>query len=220
MTENRARRTVLAALLASAALLAVPPATGQEGLYGPPVGEDTLLVRVLHASPAGGALEVAVGAARFGPLEYGQVSDYRPVVRDIYRIRAGGREGALEPGEGTYYTVVVDSAAVRVLADETHRDPARAQLCLYNLSSLASVELATTDGRTRVVAAVPPGGSARAAVNAVPARLAVFAAGSLVAEVGDLGLRRGQSYSVFVLGGRPDGGAVRVFAAQALVADG
>ena len=220
MAENRARRAFPAVLFAAAALtlIAVPAASGQEGLYGPAVGEDTLLVRVLRVFPAGGPLEVEVGAARFGPLEYGQVSAYRPVVRDIYRIRAGAREGTLEPGTGTYYTVVVDASAVRVLPDETHRDPARAQLCLYNLSALGPIDLTTADGATRVVAAVPPGGSARAAVNAVPARLAVFAAGSLVAEVGDLGLRRGQSYSVFVLGGGRSGGeGPRVFAAQARV---
>ncbi len=209
------RRPAVWAALAALALLGPGRAvSAQEGLYGPQVDEDMLLVRVLHASPSQGDLEVRVGEARFGPLGYGQVSAYRPVARDIYLIRAGGWEGALEPGSGTYFTVVVGADAVQVLEDTAHRDAARAQLYLYNLSPLPAVDLATSDGATRILSAVPPGGSAQAAVNPVPVALAVFSGGKRLAEVGDLGLRRGQSYSVFVLG---PPGAPRVFSAQAAV---
>ncbi len=227
MERITARALLLATRVAAAAAVAAfvtagPGASAQEGttpegLYGPPAGENTLLVRVVRAVPSGGPLVLDVGAVRFGPLEYAQVSPYRPVVRDIYRIRAGTREGILEPGEESYYTIVIGPEGVRVFADLTHRDPARAQLYLYNLSSLPAVGLSTADGRTRIVPPLPPGGSGQAAVNAVAARLGVFAGGALVAEVGDLGMRRGQSYSVFVLGGSP---GPTVLTAQARVAIG
>lgn len=197
------RRVVVS--LAALWLAGVAPA--QEGLYGPPAGEGTAMVRLLNASPAGGPLEVDLGAVRYGPLEFTQVSPYRPLFPDAYLIRAAGREQMLEPRPGAYYTVVVAPDAIRVLEDPAHRDPARAQLFLYNLTSLPEVDLLTADGKVRVISGVAPGGSAQVAVNPVPVELAVFRDGILLEKVGDLGLQRGQSYSVFVIG-KPSGPAV------------
>jgi hypothetical protein len=89
-----------------------------------------------------------------------------------------------------------------VFEDVEHTDPARAQLVLYNLLPRERPELRTEDGRTVVIAAVGPGQAGRVNVNPVPVRLGVFGAAGPLAQLGDPGLRRGASYSVFVFAGR------------------
>ena len=133
---------------------------------------------------------------------------------DIYLFSAGGMELEIIPVSGRYYTVAVLPDAIVVLEDPAHTDPARAQLFLYNLSSLARVELTTADGKTTVIAGVASRSSGLAVVNAVAARLAVRSGGTQVKAIGDLGLARGSSFSVFVLGG---GSSPAVFTLKAAV---
>jgi alginate O-acetyltransferase complex protein AlgF len=198
------RSTTAAALLAAAltVVLAVPPlpAAGRS-VYGPEAPGDSAFVRVVNASAGSLPLESELGSTRFGALAFAQVSPYRPVAPDIYVFAAGSLEQEVIPGSGRYYTIAVLPDAVVVLEDPSHTDPARAQLFLYNLSTLPRVDLATADGKTTVVANVKPGASGMAVVNAISARLAVRSAGALLKAVGDLGLSRGSSFSVFVLGG-------------------
>lgn len=197
------RFTTAAALLAAAlaAALAVPPlAAANRSVYGPEAPGDSAFVRVVNAVPGSPPLEAELGSTRFGALAYGQASPYRPVTPDIYVFAAGSLEQELIPGAGRYYTVAALPDAVVVLEDPAHTDPARAQLFLYNLSTLPRVDLATADGKTAVVAGVKPRSSGLAVVNAVAARLAVRSGGAQLRAVGDLGLSRGSSFSVFVLG--------------------
>lgn len=196
-------RFTTAAVLLAAALATAPaapaPAAGRS-VYGPETPGDSAFVRVVHASPGSPALEPELGSTRFGSLSYAQATAYRPVAPDIYQFSAGSLEQELIPVSGRYYTIALLPGAVVVLEDPAHTDPARAQVFLYNLSTIPRVDLATADGKTAVVAGVAPRASGMVVVNAVSARLAVRGAGSQVAAIGDLGLSRGSSFSVFVLG--------------------
>jgi len=200
--------------LALAILVAAPICAGTRSVYGPEVPGDAAFVRIVNGVPGSTPLASELGATLFDPLAYAEVSPYRAVTPDIYLFSAAGEEQEIIPLSGRYYTVAVLPGAVVVLEDPAHTDPARAQLFLYNFSSLPSADLATADGKTRVIATVLPRSSGLAVVNAVAASLAVTSGGARVKLIGDQGLARGSSFSVFVLGG---GSAAVVFTAKARV---
>ncbi len=179
-----------------AILLLLPGAlTFADTLYGTQAPKDSAFVRFFRGIDGGGTLEV--GGRSFDPAA-GEVTPYRPVPPDIYLLQAGGQEIELIPKTGHYYTAALTSAGLLLIEDVVHTDPARAQLVLYNLLPRGQVGLKTADGRTGIIPAVDPGGAGRINVNAVPVQLAVFGASGPLARLGDPGLRRGASYSIFV----------------------
>jgi alginate O-acetyltransferase complex protein AlgF len=184
-------------LLILCCLLGAGFLAGADTLYGAQAPKDAAFVRVFRAVEAEGPLEV--GARRFDPPP-GGVTPYRPVLPDIYLLRSGAQELELIPQVRHYYTVALTPEGLIVFEDVEHADPARAQLVLYNLLR-ETVELKTADGRTPVIAGVAPGEAGRIKVNAVAVQLGVFDAAGPLAMLGDPGLRRGASYSVFVFPG-------------------
>lgn len=183
-------------------------------VYGPQAPGDVAFVRVVNAIAGKTPVQVDLGATRYDQLGFAEVSPYRPVVPDIYQIRAAGHEQEIIPKSGRYYTIVCAPKGIHVLEDVAHTDPARAQLFLYNVSSLPRVDLKTADGKTSVIYDVLPHKSGQVVVNAIAVAFAVFSDGALVGEVGDPGLERGSSFSVFVLDGEA---SVTVFAARVRV---
>jgi hypothetical protein len=194
-------------LLAILSFLPCLPGAGAvafaDTLYGTQAPKEASFVRVFRAVEGGGPLEV--GARRFDPPR-GEVTAYRPVLPDIYLLQAGGQELELIPRVRGYYTVALTAEGIRVFEDVEHTDAARAQLVLYNLLPRERVELKTEDGRTVVIAAVGPGQAGRVNVNPVPVRLGLFGGGGPAALLGDPGLRRGASYSLFVFPAGPNPG--------------
>ncbi len=199
-------------LLILCCLLGTRLLAGADTLYGTQAPKDAAFVRVFRAVEGGGPLEV--GARRFDPPR-GGVTPYRPVLPDIYLVRAGGQELELIPRVRRYYTLVLTAEGPRVFEDVEHTDPARAQLVLYNLLPRERVELKTADGLTPVIAAVGPGEAGRVIVNPVPVQLGVFGAAGPAVTLGDPGLRRGASYSVFVF---PGGSGPQALCARAELA--
>ncbi len=198
-----------------AALCTVSLSAQSRSVYGPEVPGSDAFVRVVNAVEGSPALVVELGATTFDPLRFAAVSPYRPVTPDIYQLEADGNSVEIIPKSGSYYTVVCGRKAITVLEDQAHTDPARAQLFLYNFSALPTVELKTADGKTAVIPAVAPGASGMRVVNAVSVALAVWSGASRVGAVGDMGLARGSSFSVFVLAGAS---SVRIVAVKAAVA--
>jgi alginate O-acetyltransferase complex protein AlgF len=172
-------------------------------VYGPQVPGDTAFVRLVNAIPGKVPLDIELGATRYRALGYAMASPYRPVTPDIYQIEAGGNEGEIIAKSGRYYTIACTPAGICIFEDPAHTDPARAQLFLYNLSALPLLDLRTADGKSRVISGVSPRSAGTAVVNAVRVPLAVFSGGTSVAGLGDLGLARGSSFSVFVLAAGP-----------------
>jgi alginate O-acetyltransferase complex protein AlgF len=201
-------------LLCLAALLAPAPARADtRSVYGPEVPGNSAFARFVNAIPGSSAEEFQLGATGFDALKYGAVSPYKPVTPDIYQISAAGRDVEIIPKSGLYYTIICSPQAITVLEDPAHVDPARAQVFLYNLSTVPSLDLKTADGKTGVILGVRSGASGVKVVNAVAVSLAVWNAGTRVASVGNLGLARGSSFSVFAIGG----GQPLVFAVKATV---
>ena len=192
-----------ASLFAILLALSTCAAAESRSVYGPQVPGDTAFVRLVNAIPGKIPLEIELGATRYGPLGYAKASPYRPSTPDIYQFEAAGNEGEIVAKSGRYYTIACTPAGISIFEDPAHTDPARAQLFVYNLSVLPRIDLRTADGKSTAIAGVRPGSFGLAVVNAVRVPLAVFSNGTSIAPLGDLGLARGASFSVFVLAADP-----------------
>lgn len=190
------------------------PAFGQEGLYGAGAPDDAAFVRLVHALEHEDEVSTSIGEAYFGPLSFGSVSSYRPVAPDLYMLFIADLSAELVAEDGVYYTIVVHPDGLLVLEDPEHTDPARAQIFLYNLSSLPEVRLVSDEGPTDVTGQVAPGESEEVVVAAVPVELSLYAGDEAIESVGDPGLERGESYSVFVVSNNDE---TATFLAQAEV---
>lgn len=211
-------RLLLSGLLLGALLMPLDPLAAQDGLYAPRLDGDTALVRVVNLQ--NGPLErLDVGPRRFSNLDAGEVTPYRSVAPGVYLV--GGRNGVmLSPAPASFITVVVQpDGRPAILEDVAHRDPARAQVVLYNFSSRPA-DLVAPELQAVIVEAVPPTDARARAVNALTVDLAIRlrdrsgasdspgpggspgASGSPGPRsnrpVGTLELRRGESYGIFV----------------------
>ncbi len=205
-------RRFLLVLVAGIAVSLPLSAQGPRSVYGPSTPGDSAFVRVI--SLLTDAVRVSLGATRIGPVAPRTVSDYRPVAPDIYLVRAGGQELEVVPKSGAWITLACTPRGIIAFDDPPHTDPARAQLFLYNLSSVARLDLKSSDGRTTVLAGVKSGSSAQVVVNAVSVSFALFSGDTLVKQVGTLRLERGSSISVFAL---DEGRGVSVLTVKASV---
>ena len=202
-------------MLATALAVGPSAAAAAQTLYGAGAPPGAAYVRVFQATDAEGAGPLKLGSARFEAPGRGSVTPYRPVSPDVYLVRSGGHSAEIIPRAERYYTVAFTGEGIRVIEDPAHTDPARAQLVLYNLSSLDQVDLRTADGKTLLIVPLAPGSVGRVTVNAVPVRLAVFALGAMLHLVRDPGLSRGSSYSTFVF---EENGRAEVLWAEAALA--
>ncbi len=187
-----------------------PLGAAPQSVYGPSAPGDSAFVRVVSLLPD--PVRVSLGATRIGPVSYGTVSSYQPVVPDIYEVRAGGQELEVVPKSGAYLTVACTPQGIILFDDPPHTNPARVQVFLYNLTGIARLDLKTADGKTAVIAGVKTGDSAQVVVNAVTVSLAVYNGTTLVKAMGSIALQRGASYSVFAMG---DAARVSLLAAKA-----
>ena len=179
--------------------LSIPVFGDEPALYGSTISPDFAVVRVVYGNIEGSSVHVEIGVLDYGILDPGEAGDYRPIAPGLHIIQADLLMGELIAQPGQYSTIVVTESRIFVIEDPEHRDPARAQLFLYNLtSSYQTLSLKTADGNTTVVENVPPGNADEAVVNPVSVEIAVYHDDDFLEEVDGLGLRRGGSYSVFV----------------------
>ncbi|HET6486349.1 MAG TPA: alginate O-acetyltransferase AlgF [Spirochaetia bacterium] len=202
----------VAAVLAFGVTSSLAAAPGS--VYGPSAPGDSAFVRVVNALKSVPSLRADLGATRFQDVSYGAASAYLPVAPDVYLVRVAGLELEVIAKTRTYYTVAFTSGGILLFEDATHTDPARAQLFLYNLTSIDPIDLKTSDGKTTVIKGVRPGTSGVKVVNAVSATLAVYSGGTRVGAPAVLALKRGSSFGVFVLG---ESARPTVFSVQAEV---
>ena len=167
----------------------------QEGLYAPSLPEEAALVRVVNAT--GDQLSLDIGSLRFTDVSPGAATAYRPLHGDVFVIAHDGLRVVLTPEPRTFLTIVVEQGDIRIVTDERHVDPARAQLVIYNLTS-APVAFRAVVPETVLIEAVDPGESASRAVNAVPVTIGAFADDEPL-YVTAVNLVRGESYTLVVL---------------------
>lgn len=206
--------TRLRILAATLGLLSGLVAAQETGLYGPQLPQGAAFVRLVHAAPSLAPFEATVGAIRYAALSYAETSPYRPFSEDVYFVQAAGFEAPMAALADHFYTVAVTDDGLVIITDDVLDDPARALLALCNLSPLDRIDLLTADHRTEVIVDVAPQTCASVAVNAIEVPLAVFGNGGILETV-TLQLRRGEAYTLFVLG---EAQAVTVSPVQATLA--
>jgi hypothetical protein len=191
--NNLAFRVTMA--LACTAVCAAP-LFGQDGVYAPSVPQDAALVRVANLSRESETPRVDLGRERFAPLPAGAVGPYRPVPPGIYILGgAGGLDFSPTPGQ--FHTIIVDHGQIQaILNDETHTDPARAQLVLYNFAD-APAGVTAVPGDVIVFDDVRPGRSETTSVNAITIDLSLHVAGEERLRR-EFDLERGESYGMFI----------------------
>jgi len=181
--------------------LSLAPTAGfaQNGsLYGADAPEDAGFVRVFNHRSDGAVSSLWVGATEFRQLPTGESSAYRPVTPEIHMVYLNDAFEELIAREGRYYTIVLQDDGLSIHQDPTHERADLAQILVYNLDVAGTVALKSADGATTVVDGVMSGEAGAVAVNPVAVELAVFVDDQMQAELGDIGLERGQSYAVFV----------------------
>lgn len=174
--------------------------TQGNGLYGPDMPTDVAFVRIIHADASIGEVETQIGpttSARLAPLE---LTDYYPVAEGPLEISIGEDRLEFEALLGGFYSAVWFAGDWLLLEDEPHTDPARAQLALYNLSSLDTLDLKTADADTDVITGVASGSSGQVVVNVAEVDFGVFYQGELQATIEEPTLARGEAYSIIVFG--------------------
>lgn len=171
------------------------PGAQSRSIYGAGLDEGAAMVRLVNAGAPAPA-SVSVGAAELVAARPGDATPYRQAAPDIYMLGDGTSALEFLPEPGGWYTIVASPSGLVVFSDQRHRDPAKAQLYLYNLSR-APVELRTADGSTKALGPVQSAASAQVAVNAVKIALAVYSGGAKKAGDLPIVLERGASYAVF-----------------------
>ena len=195
----------------------VPAAThAQSGsLYGAGAPADAAFVRVFNNRSDGAVSRLWVGATEYRNLSPGHSSAYRPATPEIHTVYLNDLFQEFIPREGSYYTLLLLDDRLQIHQDPAHTRADLAQILVYNLDVSGPVSLRSTDGAITVIGDVKSGESGAIAVNPVAVELAVFVGDEKQVELGDIGLERGQSFAVFVVGaeGRP---AARVERAEVL----
>lgn len=171
-------------------------AGAQAGLYAPAAPENSAFVRVAAVHrPVQERL--AVGPITFTPLLLGEVSPYRIVPVEGYVL--GGRGGTFfTPEAGAFYTIIPgDGREHRIISDTAHRDRARAQLNLYNVTD-SPVGLQALEPAGEIFSALSPGERVDRLLNALSVVVQATYSGTGAGARQSISMERGASFSVFV----------------------
>jgi len=172
---------------------------GDVGLYAaaPPAG--SAFVRVVNAG--GAALTGKVGKYATGSIAPGVASPYYAVPGGDVALALGQKSQTVQAPTGTFVTVVSGMPGKGegvVLPDTLSQNRAKATILLYNVSSQAGIDLATSDGKVTVFTDVPPGTEVMKEVNAISIGFTVQGPSSAVTTFPTATLERGAAYSVVV----------------------
>jgi len=187
-------------LLTAMLLLVIPASLSQQGLYGPPIPENTALLRVVNADDSQISHSVDIGYLSIKNIPFKEITPYRPISQGIYIASTASLQSEVILQPGAYYTIVLDHQGITSFRDEAHTDPARTQLYLYNLSSIPEISLTTTDGEIMVIEGVKKQSSSMVLVNPVPVQFQVVWNNDRTLSLPPIRLERGESFSIFVIG--------------------
>ena len=165
------------------------------GLYGKAADPNASFVRVVSfdqqsATIAGKPVTPTQGVSPYVNVDAGSVE-----------ISSGENSTVMTVEPGRYYTMSMGSNGERIFSDLVRNDPAKAQLYLYNLSDLESVDLFVPAARAVALKGVAAGESRDVALKA-PLSLAfeIQKDGTAVAKTGTIDLKRKAGYSIVITG--------------------
>ncbi|MGV1871796.1 alginate O-acetyltransferase AlgF [Agrobacterium rosae] len=165
------------------------------GLYGKAADPKASFVRVVSLDQQ----SATIGGKPVPPTQ--GVSPYVNVNAGSVEISSGGQSTVMTVEPGKYYTMTMGLKGERVFSDVVKNDPAKAQLYLYNLSDLVSVDLFVPAAKAVALKGVAAGESRDVALKA-PLSLAfeIQKDGSAVATTETIDLKRKTAYSIVITG--------------------
>lgn len=179
--------------------LASGSAQAVEELYAPAPPAGSAFVRFINGTSSSAPLTLAGRAV--GTLGAQEVSAYFVAAEGSRTATAGKLRLELALTAGNFYTVVQLGERLQLLQDVANPHLAKAQVTLYNLSSLPSVALKTANGAAVLVEKVAPMTQGQRAVNALTVDLAVFGEAGALQTFKGVSLAQGASYSAVVFPG-------------------
>ena len=199
-------------LLLAVATGALLPTLAQDDLYGAAAAADAAWVRAVNAEASGG-LGIRVADGPLESVAFGHATAYQVVAPGSVAVDLGGELLTFDVEAASFVTVVATVDGPLVIQDTALVDVSRGLLALYNLTSIAALELVVVDGPS-VVSDVAPGSQAAVPVAEAEAALEVRAGDEVLGTVDTRLFERGVAHSVMVVEG-PDGPLVRYVRAVA-----
>ncbi len=199
-------------LLLATAIGVFLPTLAQDGLYGASAAPDAAWVRAVNAEASGG-LGIRVADGPLESVAFGHATAYQVVAPGSVAIDLGGELLTIDVEAASFVTVVATVDGPQVIQDTALVDVSRGLLALYNLTSIAALELVVVDGPS-VVSDVAPGSQAAVPVAEAEVALEVRADDEVLGTVDTRLFERGVAHSVMVVEG-PDGPLVRYVRAVA-----
>jgi alginate O-acetyltransferase complex protein AlgF len=181
-------------------------------LYDPVAPAGSAFVRGYNRTA--NSVEITL-AGKSSPLivRPGQLSAYRFVANGKQAIRVGTENHDAQLPPDRAMTIVIDEASVLFLPDPFVQEPRKAQVALYNLTTVP-ISLKTQDGKHQVVSATNPNMTAGRAVNEIKIAFAVFNEDRMLSQFEALFLRKGRTYSYFIV---DDSTGLRAWAQESTV---
>ncbi|MFC4455922.1 alginate O-acetyltransferase AlgF [Deinococcus sonorensis] len=178
-------------------VLASGTASAQDttSLYAPAPPPNSAFVRLINATATAASGTIgssAVTAAKAG------VGTYQIIPQGAVSVHVGSVTQQVNVSAGKFYSLVWTGKTFRLMDDPNADNRAKALLVVYNLSSTPLIDLATADGKTRVLEGVAPMTSANRAVNGITVDLAVFNQNKALATFKKTQLERGSAYAIVV----------------------
>lgn len=169
------------------------------GLYEAAPPPDSAFVRVINATNRD--VTTRLGSVRSTALP-GQATPYRVIPQGSLALSSGTSRKNLTVEAGRFYSALLTGPAsapsVRLVEDPGDYRRTKALILLYNLSSQATLDLKTADGKVTLVQGVRPNSVGTRVVNGVSTSLGVFAGSKVIHSFQNVRLERGAAYSVVV----------------------
>jgi alginate O-acetyltransferase complex protein AlgF len=180
------------------ALLACTPAAHAQ-LYAREAPPGSAFIHVFNATPNAG-VPVQIGDRVQPPLSPFTASSYIFLPPGEYIVRAGPYTQPFKLEGNHYYTVSGNANGLRLFDFNEPLTKLKATVALFNLTPDLTLTLKTAEGGATVFDSVAPASSAQRAINPLQLNLALFNGDKKIANVPQVALQRGQSFSLFVSG--------------------
>ena len=195
-----ARKSIATRLLSALVVLVlacVPKAHAQ--LYAREAPPGSTFVHVFNATPSTG-VAVQIGERALQPLLPYTATAYMFLPPGQHTVQAGTHKQSFALEGNHYYTVVAYPDRLKLFEAHEPLTRLKAMIGLFNLMPATTLALKTADGATAVFDAVAPGTSTQRTINPLKLSFALFSGDKKIANVPDVPLDRGVSFSLFVCG--------------------
>ncbi len=168
-------------------------------LYDPAPPPGSAYIRFINAYS--GEIIPELSGKSFGKISYPQISDYKIFKANEYDVKAGKRSKKVSIKADGYYTIaVLQDGKIALYEDKPIKNPAKAMVYFYNLSTAAIASLYAPEHKTAVLSDVAADDAVAREVNALKLILQVRAGDKEVAQYDDVQLKRRRGMSFALIG--------------------